>query len=321
MDERLLCYINCTQPTSPWGSLRAVVEAQLGAKLTTPADPAETGPFLQMQGGTVVVLDVRAPCPVRGLSDDLSQQNAWPGWKNAPRDWRSHFVVAPVDKLTSSAELRDAAEAVLQVAAAIAHVTQADAVGWGPTNLFWPARSFVDGVAKTPPSVEFLVRCLWSGRQDASGGGMEVTTTGLRTFGLPELHCGPSALRPEAIYHQVMRLASYLMVNGPVLQDSQTFGSSETPEAAIEHARDGAGRLVLVVRQASATSARNPVPFAAQPPAGMRRPVFGRKNVSPVPGDPLAGLPAPEHLRLVGIDGLDAPGAGKPDRPAFSASF
>ena len=317
MDERLLCYVNCTQPASPWGSLRAVVEAQLGTKLTTPADPAETGPLLHMQGGTVVVLDVRAPCPVRELSDDLSQQNAWPGWKNA----RSHFVVAPFDKLTSSAELRDAAEAVLQVAAAIAHATQADAVGWGPTNLFWPARTFVDGVAKTPLSVELLVRCLWSGRQDASGGGMEVTTTGLRTFGLPEFDYGPSALRPEAIYHQVMNLSAYLMANGLVLQHGQTFGSSETPEATIEHARDDAGSLVLVVRQAPATSARNPVPFAAQPPAGMRRPVFGRKNVSPVPGDPLAGLPAPEHLRLVGIDGLDAPGAGKPDRPAFSASF
>ena len=301
MDSRLLCYVNCAQPTAAWGPLRAAIEALLCPRLATPPDPAETGPFLQMQGGTVVVMDVRAPYPVRELSDDLSQNTAWPGWQQAPRDWRTHFIVAPVGKPASLANLRDAAEAVLLVAAAIAHETQADAVGWGPTGLFWPARAFVDGVARVPLNVELLVRCLWSGRQDA--GGMEVTTTGLRTFGLPELNCGPSALRPEAIHDRLMSLASHLLENGAVLQDGQTLGSGDTPEAAIEHAYDGAGRLVLVVRLGSAAGAGRPTAPAFQQSASVRRPVFGRKGLPPGPRMPSFEQPAPAHLQLMPTDG------------------
>lgn len=238
-----LCYDD-EGPGSP--ALVRVTNEQLGAALVRPAVPSgAAGLQATMAGGIVTLMAMPAPYPAGELTDDLAQRQAWPTWQADSKVWRSHIIAVAIGSGDTFAARKERARNLLQVVSAVATQTEASAVGWSPNMLFHPAASFVAQVAEAPVPVECVVRSLWWQQSGPTGQGVGLRTLGLGAFGLPEVDHPPSGEDLAAIYNRVMNLCSYMLDQGPVLNDGDTIGVDANASMRVQHARGPKGEPLL----------------------------------------------------------------------------
>jgi hypothetical protein len=177
---------------------------------------------------------IAAPMP--GAPDaDLAQEAAWPGWRDHWPRHRGHIILTSMRGGDGFEALCDNAESVLRAAAALVRSTPVMAVGWSANLLYHPAAAFMAAVERGMPTVDVLVRCRWRGR----GATTTALTEGLAYFGLPEFDHLPTGEGPDAIYQRLMNLCFYVLQDGKVLGDGDTFGVTATAQMRVRHRRDG----------------------------------------------------------------------------------
>ena len=127
---------------------------------------------------------------------------------------------------------------------ALLSTVEAIGVYWRAGGLVLPKEMFIGMSSES--SLEYLPLLLWidfrclQEKQDV----FSLVTTGMQSLGLMELEVQNSRLTPSQLVDKAYDLAHYLLDNGPVLKDGDTFGISADERIRVRHAnsfvdRDG----------------------------------------------------------------------------------
>lgn len=181
--------------------------------------------FFEAGGGRATVAKMGAPIPWSELEGPC--QTSW-WWETACQDLQAHpnhFVVAVMG---AAGDPLDAALQLTDLVAAVLETTPALGVYWGSGTLVTQRELFLDlareAGRETPPIMAWVDIRVFPN----DDGTRTVFTTGLDAFGLMEIESEGARGESEEIWAFVQNLASYLLNQGPVINDGDTVG----PDAA-----------------------------------------------------------------------------------------
>ena len=223
-----VCYLTYRGAPPDQPTIRAILDAMPGDGAPRPL---------------IASMSLPAPYPVSDIADDVEQRGAWPNWREESRSWKGHVILFALSKDKSFEAKRVEAAQLLHAAAAVAPATGADSVAWSGSLVFRPTAAFAAAIKQDGPPVTVLVRSLWTNAPDGRGG--EMRTRGLAALGLAEFHHAATGEPPDAIYNRIMNLCAYVLTNGPVLKDGNTFGTDDRAAMRVRETRDEAGAPML----------------------------------------------------------------------------
>lgn len=174
---------------------------------------------------SVVIGNMGAPVPWGDLEGPCATSVLWPDSRNELREHKSHMIVT-----VSSNELTPVEQSILltQVTAAVMSVSQgALGVFWTNSLMVVPSNLFIDFakeiLPKGPPIdiwIDFRIDV--EGSRRSSG-----FTTGLAALGLMEIEAVEAPESANALRDRLSGLADYLIRNGLVIKDGDTYGLDE----------------------------------------------------------------------------------------------
>ena len=245
------CALTYAGKADTWTVFNALTRDVLGDAMVGDilGHPEDGSAILPMRSGMVVVMSINAQMPLPDQQDDLAQRAIWDGWRGRGARWRRHAIVGAFGTAASLEAARDAAAAVLKVAAILASTTDAEGVNWKGNPLFHRAADFVTHCQADaiPPQVVIHPQFYEAVGPDGRPG-LGAVTRGMRMFGLPELDYLPGG-EPGAVCNRLFNLSAYLLANGPVLGDGDTVGICGQVQGHVRHVRDHAGELMLSVAE------------------------------------------------------------------------
>jgi hypothetical protein len=108
-------------------------------------------------------------------------------------------------------------------------------VYWGAGTLVHPPKLFVS--AAEAMTRELLPLDLWIDfrLELHADGTTSAFTTGLAALGHLEIEVAHSKMKPAEVRNRVWNSAHYLLDNGPVLRDCQTFGLTADEQIGVKH--------------------------------------------------------------------------------------
>lgn len=255
MSDRPLCVLTYSSPLPTRAVAAEIVRDALRDQLRSNQPGAQDAVF-PTHAGNVVLLLVPQPVPLPSHESmtDIAQRAAWGGSGIVEEStcWRGHAMVSAMEAPSSLPMMRNLARNVLRAAAALAADTGAVAANWTNAGLFHPTAAFVAAARRAPLPSDLLVRCTWYDAPGPAGSGMGAVTCGLGLFGLPEFCHPPTGEDPSAIYDRLLNLATYVIGNGPVLKDGDTFGIDDRAQARIRQTRGPKGEPTLTITRAAA---------------------------------------------------------------------
>ncbi|MCB1515483.1 MAG: DUF4261 domain-containing protein [Hyphomicrobiaceae bacterium] len=217
-------------------------------------DLLNIGEILPAEGAAQVV-----PCDgallITGLIDAPLPKHHWQGWAESAWWWpeaaqtmqnnQAHVIVS--SSWDQSSRL-DAHVKQTLVVRELVDQLPAMAVSWG--NVLVSANQFAGEFHKFQQEQVLPVR-LWVLIQlsgDGQGGTI-VSTLGMDAFGLKEIEANSAPMEPQDALIFVNNLADYLITNGPVVNDGDTVGGSDTARIKVRVTpsfRDGVGDVYLL---------------------------------------------------------------------------
>lgn len=236
-------------------------EAGLAAKSVEAksSQAAPDAPILMDLGGTLItVLFVDKPIPADALSHAIRVDRMWPEASKRLATHRAHAIVATLSEAQDFAQARTNAYTVTLAAAALCALMPTIGVYWGAGDTVVEASRFVQSASamtqgRVPADMWFQLLWLDGPRTPAHERTLAVLTTGLAPFVGREIEFLPAALPPAVIAERVLGTIVYLLMNGPVLNDGDTLGISESERIRIQHLpagqRPNLPILVLSVEQ------------------------------------------------------------------------
>ena len=242
MARSLICYVAYRTPPPSPERIAEVLERRRpalpeGATIISGAAPSERTP-----DAMIIFMTLDAPMTVGDLSKDLAQVAVWPECGTESRAWRSHAIVTALGVPQGLPARRRAAADLLRVVAAFAEGTGASAVEWSGALVIHPTAAFVATIAQNPLAPDVLVRGCCYGEGWSRGG---IRTEGLAHFDLPEIDHPPTGEHAAEIANRVWTLSAYLLAEGMVLKDGDTFGTTAEPAMRVHHARAPDGAVLL----------------------------------------------------------------------------
>lgn len=216
--------------------------------LASPTDIAMDESTLSFQLGAVVVVVGKMPAPIpwSDLEGPCATSVLWPDAAAVVPRHKEHAIV------TVSGELDPVALSTLltQVTAAMMASTPVSlGVFWTNAALLAPKNLFIDFAVEVLPDGPPLpiwvdYRVGWVEKNSLSAG----FTTGLAELGLMELETQGAPESPAELRERFEGLTSYLLENGMVIQDGNTFGESEDEKIRVEYAESAYGAEGQVMR-------------------------------------------------------------------------
>lgn len=191
------------------------------------------------------------PLPSNVFIDD-PVQNLWDNWRDMARRQRAHYIVSNLEMYDEHPKKLAAAIIVLIITTAIAQELDPAGIYWVPSELFLGAESFIRGnrhlLPKTLP-ITYLVKPRWYKDERCAQDGL--ITQGLANFVDREIDY-PSGNEDEAgMWNRALNLATYLIVNGPVIKNGDTIGSAEEERISVHLAeRNGTPTYRLTAAEA-----------------------------------------------------------------------
>ncbi len=217
------------------------------ADLPTSTDADETDNTLSFSVGSadVILGQMPAPIPWSALEGPCATSILWPDATNALKEHKTHAIV------TVSGEL-DPIElsTVLMQATASLMATSPTAIGvyWGNATLVIPKDMFIDFAVEVLPHgpplhvwVDFRV-----GADD--GKSSSGFTTGMAALGHMEFEAQNAAEPPGELRERFLALASYVVENGPVINDGNTVGEDANERIRVVFSDSAFGHEEKVMR-------------------------------------------------------------------------
>ena len=168
------------------------------------------------------------PVPTAEVVNAADISGMWEGSTDAVRDHASHAIVASVDE-----DRVRAAWDVSRVSAAMLEAGAGVALYWGASRQAHPPDVVLDlACVDAPAPVPLWVGVTVSREQP---GRHSMATHGLEAFGHLEFEVLDSTMDLGELRTTMLNLALYVLENGPVLRDGDTFGPTADERWAIRH--------------------------------------------------------------------------------------
>jgi hypothetical protein len=175
-----------------------------------------------------------APIPWSDLEGPCATSRLWPTAAQELKEHKTHLIVTVSDE---SAPLKRAVLLTQATASIVGTCPEAIGVYWCPASLVVKAAMFRDFAIKAlehgPPLhiwVDFRV-----GRNEQ--GTTNGFTKGLAALGLMEIEAENSPEPPGELHDRLMRMAEYLLEQGPVIRDGDTVGDDENQRIRVVYAK------------------------------------------------------------------------------------
>jgi hypothetical protein len=131
-----------------------------------------------------------------------------------------------------------------QVTSAVVIATDATGVFWTPSLMVFRAGRFLQLATDEPLSIWVAV----SVGKHVKTGKVAGCTTGLESLGHMELECKNAGEPPEELLGRLYGMAKYVMANGAVIHDGDTFGEDANERIKIDYKESAFGRPGKVMR-------------------------------------------------------------------------
>lgn len=190
---------------------------------------------LDLDGRMIALLTV--PSPVGDdIADIAGHSRLWPKEVPAPTDYTAHTIVTVLRPgSTDEDAIADAVLLSRVVASLVALSGTIRAVYFGSANhIILPAlfRDLVKDVLPEPPLLAWVA--INVGRRP--DGVMTGHTRGLDMLDLPDIDIPDTPESAGDTFDRLTGIASYLLEEGPVINDGDTIGSTEVAEIVVDHA-------------------------------------------------------------------------------------
>ena len=166
--------------------------------------------------------DIEGPC-----------NTAW-YWPDAKKSMSSHKFHLIVTLSNGSGSTISRYILLTKIISSIAKNTQTAGIYWGSATLVFSSDMF--STFSEDIDIENLPLMLWIDfRIQQREKGFILFTTGMKTFGHKEIEVKKPYKDKKELYDIVYNLAYYLLENGPVIKDGDTFGLSESQKIKIKY--------------------------------------------------------------------------------------
>jgi hypothetical protein len=250
MTQRFMAMMALTEPKAV--SAAALIAAvrklypRYQASLTSlPGEPSVGAPLLiQTDGLTVTVLFLDQPMPADTMQSAIEIDKLWPEAAGKLKEHRAHAIVSHLEGAATQAEAILAAATVKVITAALSSLTPAIGIYWASGDTVTEAAAFrkatTNLVAGNLP-VEVWAQMRWLDGPPTSKGErtLAVMTTGLLPFIGREIEFYPSTWSPFKISEYLISLTQYLLKNGLVIGDNESFGFTDDTQVGVRHLNHG----------------------------------------------------------------------------------
>lgn len=223
--------------TAAWASL-----FPRGPRLEVKNAPGDVDEYA-VDGRTVMAAYMPMPIPNDEALHAVKASWMWQGPDDPVRHHRSHAIVTS----TGAAHPVELAWDVARLSAALLTATQGAGLYWGNGRQVHMAKLAVAFATGEAPPVPLWVGITISAA--SSNGPFSAATHGLEALGHKELEVLSSRMRVGDLRMTLLDLASYVLQQGAVLKDGDTFGPSADVKWTIAHATSKLvpGRQAIVV--------------------------------------------------------------------------
>ncbi|MEM1307697.1 MAG: DUF4261 domain-containing protein, partial [Pseudomonadota bacterium] len=221
------------------------LRSRVGFTSDTNYEASETSLIMPLDSGLLMTGLIDAPYPEAEWKDLAARAWQWPEAAAVHAQIAAHLIVS------CSYGNAPRLQAHLKHAAVVDEIlSQVTAVGvvWGSElnspDVFSTTVAHADAGDSVPTTLWTLYQLSQHGPETTV-----VSTLGLDAFGLMEIEANPAPKAPADAFGLVDGLASYLMQNGPVVGDGDTFGGTVEERITVRHApsfRDGVGTVYQI---------------------------------------------------------------------------
>lgn len=213
-------------------------EQRWGKRVTLDAgDDPTPGSFI-VSGDDVhaMVVFVPVPIPWGDLENPIAAAWHWPDAEKTIKAHAAHALVAVVPSDPPN-PVGDAIVLTRVVGALVASMPEAVGVYWGNGPTVASREIVMTEVAELAPDRLPLVMWLGFWPAKMNDGRVALTTRGLAQFGQLELLVVSRTGKEDELLSTLADAAHYVLIEGPVLDDGDTFGPSANDKWPIRHVR------------------------------------------------------------------------------------
>ena len=227
------CFVLAQRTAPPTDrSLASTLKKRLGGACTI-RESKDTVWMLRLKGTDNAFLSFTPAAIPTGEAEAAADNMLWPNG-NEFAAHKAHIVAA-----VTPSDRRPVTGAILlsHLASAALEAFEGTAVYWGSGAVTVPRKMFMDMASTAAP--DHLPLALWTRFQlfapfpDQIG----LYTVGLSQFGLMELEVDACHWGSGALLEFCFDLAHYLVVSGPVIEDGNTVGGTESERIRVRHAK------------------------------------------------------------------------------------
>ncbi|MGE5416081.1 MAG: DUF4261 domain-containing protein [Acidobacteriota bacterium] len=176
---------------------------------------------------------MEAPFPWSDLEGPCATAWHWPEATEKMRQQTAHILISLISKKTDI-DMIARTKLFTQLTASVAEATDAIGVYWGSGTVVQSRDVFVNQAKKMDSGS--LPVMLWTEfrLQKRPDGSFDLITTGMEALGLMEIEILGSKKTPLELVDFVHNIASYLLINGPVIRDGDTVGEDENQRITVK---------------------------------------------------------------------------------------
>lgn len=189
---------------------------------------------LDLDGKMIALLTVPSPAG-DDVAEIVEHSRLWPNEVPAPADYSAHTIVTVLGRGDGHEDaIADAVLLSRVVASIIALTDTVRAVYFGSADHVVLPALFRDLMLDTLPEPSLLA---WVAINigERPDGVMTGHTRGLDMLGLPDVEIPETPESAEDTFDRLTSIASYLVEQGPVINDGDTIGTTEAAEIVVDH--------------------------------------------------------------------------------------
>lgn len=249
--DSVTAMIALSTPTPP--SLAAIPSAIAKESPTLPTSDAveekDSGMSFRLGPAQVRITFVPSAIVWKDLKGRQETSVQWNAIADEALPHSAHLVVTVTGKEPALASEALAAREeqmrlLTQVTTAVVGATDASGVFWTPSLMAFRAGRFLQLATDEPLSIWVAV----SVGTHVKTGKVAGCTTGLESLGHMELECKNAGEPPEELLGRLFGMAKYVMANGAVIRDGDTFGEDANERIKIDYKESAFGKPGKVMR-------------------------------------------------------------------------
>ncbi len=187
---------------------------------------------LRIDAVSIAAMVIGKPIPWTDLEGPCETALFWKSATNEVKSHNCHMIISAHGDI----EPKRIAFYLTKVTAAILKMTDSIGVYWGSGTVVNSKAAFIEMAEES--SAEFLPLYLWidfriiQGRKHT----FSIFTTGMKLFNLMEVEVKDTSMPPSDLLEKIFNFSHYLIDNGAIIKNNETFGLSAEERIKVLHA-------------------------------------------------------------------------------------